>query len=586
MPKQVALPDGSVGEFPDDMEDAAIEQVLQRQFGGQQAPSTREALAADADAEAEAAPEPVDAPGALRSAVGGYARTAFPSWESVKTLGKVAAQPATRLLPFLGDVASGIAAGAKGQFEKSRQAFGERRPEAAVGHMLAAAIPGVGPIAAEAVEKSRTPGTRAEGVGEMLGLIPQFSPLSALSRINALRYVGPLRQKGYSAIARGLAPDAAGPEAAYIAEHAAPVLFEEGTTRGMPGAKTLAGRIQGQVEERSKQIRERLAGPEGELADIPIEGVRASTRAVEEGAKIKDTAAQVSISPRQFHRITDEQKAVVLKDQDEMTATYLVTGKRDPDASFTPDDAVDLDVAAWDPVNTRMKVEAHKEMQRDVDMSQAASAVARGQFGDTEFLTRRQAVQLRRQLDEASSKYRKGIVPTDPGPATKAAAFGEGGSQLRRAINTVDPELGAFNRSEHANLVARDAIEKTIDDMAAGASRGEKYAQTRGLASGLRVIAGAISGGAVTGGTATGAIVGAAALPLAYEALNSTPLRILGGNTRLKIAAMIARGDVEAAARIAAAALQTARTHSLIRGLESPEAALDPETRRKMSAIE
>jgi hypothetical protein len=33
MPKRVQLPDGTVGEFPDDMEDSAIEGVLQKQFG-------------------------------------------------------------------------------------------------------------------------------------------------------------------------------------------------------------------------------------------------------------------------------------------------------------------------------------------------------------------------------------------------------------------------------------------------------------------------------------------------------------------------------------------------------------------------
>ena len=37
--KQVSLPDGSIGEFPDDMDDAAIEQVLQREYPPTKAPS-------------------------------------------------------------------------------------------------------------------------------------------------------------------------------------------------------------------------------------------------------------------------------------------------------------------------------------------------------------------------------------------------------------------------------------------------------------------------------------------------------------------------------------------------------------------
>jgi len=211
-----------------------------------------------------------------------------------------------------------------------------------------------------------------------------------------------------------------------------------------------------------------------------------------------------------------------------------------------------------------------------VDLAQAASDLERGNItNDTTTMTRKQAVQLRRQLDETSGIYKPGrIVPTEAsaqmGKAAKAM-----GDAMRTEIN--ETPLGPLNASEHANLMANKAVQDAASGFTAEL-RGQRYATTRGVAQAARSAIGGIIG-TTAGGPLSGAAL-AAALPLAYKFVTSTPLKMLTANTRLAIAHAIVRGDIKLANQLASDALMVARLPSL------QESQADSTDARKMSAIE
>ncbi len=166
------------------------------------------------------------------SAVGRFASGA---WKNLNPMGLVTA--ATHSV----DTAKALLEAHKAQYDKAKEAYGQGRYSEAVGHLGAAALPVLGPAAAEAGEKIGA-GDIAGGLGEGVGVI------GSVLAPRALGPSGRVVARGARAVARTVNPETAAALVRHGATAGGAVGGPAGAIIGSQVGETLAPHVKAVVE--------------------------------------------------------------------------------------------------------------------------------------------------------------------------------------------------------------------------------------------------------------------------------------------------------------------------------------------------